>query len=300
MDVDVDLAEKAIADRVGGPLGITPLEAAAAIRRLVNAAMANAIRLMTVARGRDPRDLALMAFGGAGPVHAVDLAAELDMPWVVIPPHPGVTSAVGLAVSDIVHDHVRTVRGRLGVTDPEHLDALIQGMERAAIEELTLDRVPATEQRLQRSADLRYAGQGHALNIPVPDSMLDEDVIAAVARAFHDRHQERYGFHDSTREIEIANLRLRASGVSSRRATTRAAGTASQRPEPTATRDVYFSGQTPQAVPVLDRRSLAPGCALEGPCIVEQLDSTVVVPPEYRAKVDVHGNMIIGRELFAS
>ena len=301
MEIDPALAEAAIGAEVGEPLGMTVTEAAAGIHRIVNANMAGATRLVSVAKGHDPRDFALLAFGGAGPVHGVSIAAELDVPWVVVPRHPGATSAAGLVVADIVHNFVQSTVTELSDMTAERLsegfDALIDRAERR----LEANAIPPSRRRHDRALDIKYVGQGYTLEIAVPEGPITDEKLEDIGAGFHGRHEALYGFRAEGEPVEIVNLRVQATGALER------LSLVPQDPGPrdpaaaeTGQREAWVEAREAMARHRLyDRARLAAGHVLVGPAIVEQDDSTTVIPPDWVGAVDGFANLIIGTEEWA-
>jgi N-methylhydantoinase A len=292
------LAEQAVQDHLATPLGMSVLQAAAGVYRIVNANMAGATRLVSVAKGYDPRDFALLAFGGAGPLHAVALAEELDMPWVVVPRYPGITSAAGLVVADIVHNFVQTAVHEVSQVPPEFFTEGFEALLQRAAATLESDGVPPAQRRYDRSLDMKYVGQGYTLNIPVPESVFSRETLTAVVERFHARHDASYGFRADDEPVEIINLRLQATGVLSK---------PQPRPQPRGPRTPEAArcgtrlawaaaSQERQLHQVYDRDRLRAGQVLSGPAIVEQVDSTTLIPPGWFGTVDGYGNLILGTE----
>ena len=212
--LDVDLARRAIAERCAEPLGLDVVEVAHGIVEIANAAMANALRLVSVQRGYDPRDFALVAFGGAGPVHANRLAAENEIGTTVIPMSPGTTSALGLLVTDLKHDFSLTLIERLDRLDPAALErALPRPGSAGAGGAGGATGWPRRTMSFQRQVDLRYVGQSYELTVPLPAGRLDADELARVAGRFHREHDRAYGFSAPGEPVEIVTLRLTAIGA---------------------------------------------------------------------------------------
>jgi len=283
-------AVEALALRMDRPLGVEAL--AEGIVTIAVARMTSAIREISIQRGHDPRDFTLIAFGGAGPMHALAMAEEIGIPRVLVPRHPGNFSALGLLAADIKHDDVRTRVGPLG----ERLAALGQAfaeMETAAREQLEREGFAREQQKLLRSLDLRYRGQAFELNIPVSDRELRLDEIEA---DFHRQHRDTYGHSNPTAAIELVNARLTAYGLVPKPAAERHAavgvaleGALVER------RPVWFGGR-PHDCPVWDRERLPEGARLSGPAIVEEFGATTVVPPGWRGAMDALGNIRFERE----
>ena len=273
MALDLGAARAAIEERIAGPLGLSLDEAAWGIHRIVGENMANAARVHAVERGRDPRSLPLVAFGGAGPVHAATVAATLGSPSVIAPAGAGVMSAAGFLTAPLAFDFVRTRRALLDELDWAEAEALFAEMEAEGERLLGLDELSH-----QRSADLRYVGQGHELRVGVPPGGADE-----LRRAFEARYRELYGREGPAVPVEALNWRVVSSGP---KPELRLGG----RPGAVAgdalkgERDAYFPGGR-RPTPVYDRYALAAGTKLEGPAIVEERESTVVVPPGRSAVV---------------
>lgn len=294
MALDLPRAQEAVA-RLARDLGLQPTEAARGILRVVNANMSRALRVVTVRRGVDPAGLALIAFGGAGPLHAGALARELGIRTIVVPPRPGILCALGLLVEDLRTDAVRTWVGRLA---PESLDALDGGfraLEAQATAWLDREGAPAGRRQLTRWLDLRYEGQNYELLVPVPEEVWRERSVEALRRRFLQAHEEAYGFAAEDEPIQVVNLRLAA------RAAPPAAPVLRQAPggpDPGAAlvgrRRVDFAeaGGDLEAA-VYDRSRLAAGNRLAGPAVVEQFDSTTLIHPGQEARVDELGSLII-------
>ncbi|WP_049936818.1 hydantoinase/oxoprolinase family protein [Haloplanus natans] len=287
---DEAAVREAIRERVADPLDLSVEAAAQGIVDVANANMERALRVVSVERGHDPRDFSLVAYGGAGPLHAAELAAELDVPEVVVPRSAGVLSALGLLISDTVYEEgVSAVRPWAGV-DPAALTERFEAMAAEGRERLAADGYPPARRRVERAVDLRYRGQSFDLRIPIPDGDLDAAALAAAADRFHERHERRYGHASPDEPIELVTIRLRARGVVDPPALSMATGAAEATPR--ATRPATFDGKT-DATPVYDRERLGPGAAFDGPAVIEGVESTAVVPPGAAARVDDLGNVVI-------
>ncbi|MDX6511373.1 MAG: N-methylhydantoinase, partial [Gaiellaceae bacterium] len=273
MALDVAAARVAIEERIAGPLGLSLDEAAWGIHRIVGENMANAARVHAVERGRDPRSLPLVAFGGAGPVHAAVVAGVLGSPSVIAPAGAGVMSAAGFLTAPLAFDFVRTRRALLDELDWAEAEALFAEMEAEGEALLGLDELTH-----QRSADLRYVGQGHELRVDVPPGGPDE-----LRGAFESRYRELYGREGPAVPVEALNWRVVSSGPKPELRLGGWPGEATGEARK-GERDAYFPGGR-RSTPVYDRYALAAGTELEGPAIVEERESTVVVPPGRRAVV---------------
>ena len=296
LGLDVGQARDAIEQHVARRLGLTVEAAAEGIVTVVNAGMIKGIRVVSVAKGYDPRDFTLVTFGGAGPVHASELAAELQIPKVLVPIAPGVTSALGLLMADLRHDLVRTVVGSSTGATPEGLSARYGEMESDALAQMDREGVANDRVNLLRLADLRYVGQGYELEVPVSADGLTRRQVGEVFDRFHDAHRRLYGYATPDRPVEVVNLRITA--LASLPQPTLEPASLVESGDPSAaskgTRPVYFRNE-PVPTGVYDRSGLLSGHVVAGPAIVEQLDSTTVVWPEQTASVDPYGNLILER-----
>ena len=291
--IDLAAAEHAIDTAIARPLGLTVSEAAARIIEVVNSNMAQALRIVSIERGHDPQEFSLIAFGGAGPVHAVPLATELQIPEVIVPPVPGAFSALGLVASDLKRDYSRTLYADLGSIDPMRVAEVIAGMEQAGREMLHAARVPPDRQALLRQADVRYRRQAYELTVPIGDGPITPATLGELAAAFHAKHEQTYGHANRSERVQLVNLRLTALGRLQDLALAQRAEPASVR---TRTRDVWFAdiGFTP--TPVHWRNGLMPGTHIAGPAIIEAMDSTTVVPPGWQARIDELGYIRLSTE----
>jgi len=295
--LDRSKAEQAIQRHVAGTLGMSAVDAAAGIRRIVNAAMAGAMRVVTVQQGYDPRGCVLMAFGGAGPTHAVELAEELDIPRVLVPRYPGITCALGLALADVSHDYVQTLLADVAAVDLEALTRRYRELEDQGHRGLEGDGLPKDRHAMRRSADMRYLGQGYHLEVPVPGGAIDRRALDGMCEAFHAAHEATYGFRNPGEPIELVNIRVTATGRMDKPPfqTTRESGKDAA-PARTGARDVYSREKgKAEAYTLYDRAKLQAGNEIAGPAIVEQPDSTTVIPRGYRGRVDGHLNIVIDR-----
>jgi N-methylhydantoinase A len=290
--VDIAAAERAIDQEIARPLGLTVLEAAARIAEIVNANMAEALRIVSVERGHDARAFSLIAFGGAGPVHAVALAEELQIPEVIVPPVPGAFSALGLVASDLKRDYVRTLYADLGTVDPERVAAVLAAMEVEGTAMLDAARVPAQRRSLPRQADLRYRRQAYELTVPLAEGEITRASLDAAMAAFHAKHELTYGHANRAEPVQLVNLRLTAVGRLPGLLLAQRGDAAEAR---TRTRDVWFGGTGFIATPVHWRPGLPAGAVVMGPAIVEAVDSTAVVPPGWTARTDDMGFLRLTR-----
>ena len=290
--INLAAAEAAIRKRVADPLGLQVTEAAAAIVEIVNSNMAEALRIVSVERGHDPREFALIAFGGAGPVHAAALAAELQIPEVIVPPVPGAFSALGLVASDLKRDYSRTLYADLSALDPAQVAKALIEMEAMASEWLTAVAIPLTRRALVRAADVRYRRQAYELTVQLAEGPIARASLDILADAFHEKHSRTYGHANPEEPVQLVNLRLTAIGRLPSLALALPPATALAR---RTMREVWFPeiGSTP--CPVHWRDGLRAGETLAGPAIVEAMDSTIVVPPGWIASVDGKGYIRLRR-----
>jgi N-methylhydantoinase A len=290
--VTLDHVRALVLEKVGQRLGLDAEAAAAAILRIANDRMAGAVRLVSLSRGHDPRDFALFAFGGAGPLHATALARELGIPTVLVPARPGITNALGCVVADLRHDYVRTVNKPLSAVD----DATVARIyaEQAAEGEATIARegVPVRELRRVLSADMQFQGQSHILSVGVDSADIG---VAGLHKAFADAYFRRFGIELPEIPPVLVNLHTAVIGV--RPEISLAALAATER-APTleaaklGTRRVWFSDGW-HDTPVYAREKLPLDATLEGPAILEQLDCTTVVEPGDTVRQDGLGNLLI-------
>jgi N-methylhydantoinase A len=288
MSLDEETAARALRS-IGSQLNMDETRFAEGMLAIINATMADAMRTITVKQGIDPRDYSLVAFGGAGPMHAVWLARELDIGEVLVPWSPGTFSAWGMLQTDMRHDLAKTYYRPLEGLDAEEVVDVYRGLEEEGRELLEGERVAGEDIYSARSADMRYVGQEYSVNVPIA---ADIDLME-VESAFHEAHRVRYGHSTPGAPVEFVNLRVAAMGR------IRADGVPYQAPSghddvSLGVRRVIFEGEEHET-PVLHRPRLAPGEAREGPVIVEEDSSTTAVPPGYGVAVDEIGNLLITR-----
>jgi N-methylhydantoinase A len=281
----------------GRPLGLDPLQAASGIVEIANAHMMGAVRLISVQRGYDPHDFVLVAFGGAGPLHANALARELDIPRILIPPGPGVASALGMLMTDLTHEFVATRRQLLGNLAPAALVALFSDYETQGNDLLAREGVAMAQRRLVRTLDLRYRGQSHELAATLPVGALTAYELARIHEQFHESHARAYGYAAREDPVELVNVRLTAIGVSPKpRLKSLPKGTGDFQGAMKGQRSVWFSetlGFT--SCLIVDRYLLRWGDVVPGPAVIEELDATTAVHPDYEAQVDHYGNILLCR-----
>ena len=280
-------------ERIAEPTGISVEKAATGILQISNSKIADLIREVTIARGRDPRDFALIAYGGAGPLVAGDVIRELGISKAIIPPAPGNFSALGLISTDIIHDVVRTYIWDQQLVDLERLNNLYCEMETELEARLGREGVATENLVLQRSADLKYKGQFHLVNLPVKAGFLAPDDLAVLREAFEEEHLRLYTYRSEGEPTDLVNVRVRGRGVLGRPELPRLGqGTASE--AHTNIRPVYFrEAGGPLDCAIYQRKQLGSGRTLAGPAIVEEDTSTTLLPPGFNARVDDYGNIIL-------
>ncbi len=294
MNLSVEKAEEAVRTNVAGPLGIDILEAAHGIHTIVNSHMADEVRLVSVFRGYDPRNFSLVALGGAGPVHAGRLAQQTNIRKVLVPLNPGVLSAFGLLVANLEHERARTFRVKAVDAASAELQNAFDDLEAVCRSQMDRDAVPGRPVMTAKSVEVRYVGQSYELEVPLSGDNVDDAAIAQVIEDFHTLHERVYGHRDSDDLVELVTLRVVLSQAPGRVPGGAALVTAEGGPSPRTTRKAYF----PEAeglidTPIYDRDALGAGSVLQGPAIVQQLDTTTVVYPDTSASIDAHGNLII-------
>jgi N-methylhydantoinase A len=302
--LDSEAARQAIDERCARPLKVSVLEAAMGIVDIANAAMVGAMRLVSVQRGYDPRDFALVAFGGAGPIHASQLAAELGIPSVIVPASPGVASALGMLATNVRHDYRATRLQPLAETLPDELEASLSELERQAVYGLNAEGFPPERISLQRSLDLRYVGQSWKLAVALPPGRLSSDHIAALKQQFDRQHEQQYGYHVAEEPVEIVNISVSALGLIPS-LTLRDVPSGSVSPDAACIdkRAVYFREPANRSqiapgyidTPIYDRYRLVQGNIVEGPAVIVETDATTVLQPGYSAQVGRFGILLIRR-----
>src|SRR5580765_6296836 len=296
LPVHLDRARAAIEADIAHPLGLGVLEAARGIVDVVNAGMAAALRIVSVERGYDPREFALVAFGGAGPVHAARLAQELEIPHVVIPPIPGGFSALGLVASDVRRDYVKTFYAALAAASLPEMSRAYAAMEAEARAMLTRAGVPEARWEITRAADCRYGRQAYELTVPVAAGDITPAATSALGRDFHDKHRMTYGHASPDEAVQIVNLRVAAVGKLADLDLWRPAASRGDGASALPAREAYFVETGLVRVDVLHRDALAPDAAGAGPVIIESTDTTVVVPPGWKWHTDGGGFLVLDVE----
>ncbi len=292
VSLDRAAAETAIEKDVAGPMGVDKADAADAILRVANANMANAVKLISVGRGFDPRDFALVVFGGAGPLHGADLARDLDIPAVIFPRYPGIASAMGCLLVDIRHDISTMYLKRAADATLPEIEAEFAKLEKEARHRLVEEGVATPDMHLQRAIEMRYVGQWRQLTVDIGSAPLTE--LDSVLDSFHSEHARAYSFEDRDRMVEIYSLRVVARGTVPKPKPTVPSGETSDLPDPTQRRAVHFGAEHGFVdTPIYRRDDLSPGMVLEGPGVIEQLDSTLLLPPGTRSEVSANLHIVM-------
>jgi N-methylhydantoinase A len=295
LEIRPELAEQAI-ERLAGELGMSLPETAAGILRIANANMTSATHLISVERGYDPRDFVLVAGGGAGPLHAVDIARELRIPKVVVPRTPGVTSALGILEVDLRHDLLAPILQQIAQIDHDALAGTFERLAAEAEDVLAAESIPEDRRTIELSVDARYYGQTPYINLRldgIPRTAEDLDRLVAEYRS---RYEAEFGYElpEDVAAVELVNARAAAIGRTDTVELPVSEGDGSTEAAQAGSRPIYFdeTGEFTDT-PVYDRALLSGGAAIEGPAVVEQSDTTVLVPPGASLRVDRHLNLVI-------
>ena len=294
--IDRARAETAILENIAKPLGIDLIAAAAGVHRVANSTMQRAIRSVSIERGRDPRDFALIAFGGNGPVHAAGLAAELDITRVIVPPWPGLFSAIGLLTSDVEQLYSQSLVSRLTKLDVAAAENVLQSMEARARREFAAEGFGEDRLELQRFADLRYRQQISEIMIPLPQRSLRASDVAALTEALHREHAATFGYDTRDMEVEIVALKLRARGLREENAAEIDWSRAPSDQRRGKSRPVYFgTDHGTMLTPVIGRGDVE-AKGMQGPAIIEEYDSTTIVPPDWKVAQPTAGFLELERK----
>ena len=295
--LDARAAAEAVEEHLAKPLGVTALEAAWTVRVVANALMAQAMRLMTVERGFDPRELSYMCYGGAGPVHAIDLAEELEIKEVIVPPLPGLFSAFGMIVADRQFDGQTAVETELEAMTPSAIAAYCAELRQQALDTFGTQQSTHPIQTNFR-ADCRYTGQPASISVDIPVNLLDSfeqnKLIATIRAGFELNHKRMWNFTKPSQPIVLVNLRVQASVATGWRGVVQqsAKSVAAQAPSAQRSREVYVDGRM-QALPTYQRANLAALAVIEGPAIIEEQSSCLIFKAGQTARIDAVGNLRI-------
>jgi N-methylhydantoinase A len=296
MRLNPKLAKKVIEEKLCGPLKMDLISAALGIVRVANANMVRGIRVVSVERGYDPRDFTLIPYGGAGPLHAVALAKELKIPKVLVPPIPGIFSAMGMLISDIRHDFVLTRIFPTHKVKPEEVEAIFQNLTEKSLEMLRKEGVKEEDTVILKYVDVRYVGQSFEIRINFEGETRNEINIQKLIQTFHNEHERRYGHKDLTSPVEIVNFRVEGIG---KRPPIHLKEISSGGTEPPleslkSIRKVYFEeSQTFLNTKIFERERLLAGNVIEGPAIIEEPNATTLIHPGMGGEVNPYGAILI-------
>jgi N-methylhydantoinase A len=291
LQLDAEASHRAVA-RFGDRIGLSPMQAAAGIHRVINSKMADAIRLVSIRRGYDPRQFALTLLGGAGPVHGGRLAAELSIPDIVLPPVPGVLSALGLLVASVEHDDVETVTMPVDSAEPAQLEDVFARLERRVERRMQAEGVPAGAATTVRSADMKYVGQSYTLNVVMAGGV-DKRAVEESAAQFHAIHQRIYGHSNPRGPVEFVSIRLVQVWPLPRPEFRAALDAQSRKQGSPSSRRAYFDEVGDYVDTPVYQRSEIGQREIVGPAIVEQPDTTLVLYPGQTARGTASGNVLI-------
>jgi N-methylhydantoinase A len=291
--LDVEAARRAVQTRIAEPLGLTVEAAAHGILSIVDNHMVGAIRLVSVERGHDPRDFALLAFGGAGPLHGGSLARLLGMHTVLVPPGPGVLSALGLLVSNLKAEFARTCLQKAAAVDHGLIARVFAELEAEAIAWFDAESVPQEARQIAWQASMRYRHQGFELSVPWAGRATTEQAVAQTMRAFHCMHERLYTFAQEDTPVEIVTLSVNAQGIFPPPKLQEIAAGGLVRDAITTHQPIHLENGWSDC-PVYDRSRLGAGARIAGPAILTQLDATTLIHADQFGTVDPFGNIVIG------
>lgn len=298
MDVDRSLAEAAIEKRICSNSSLDAMDAAAGIISVVNSNMVRAIRGVSIERGYDPREFILMAFGGAGPLHACEVAAELGISKVLLPGSPGTLCSLGLLMADTRFDLSRSrimIANRENLKEIRHIFSILMEEGDQLLEN---EGVPADMRKYVYSLDCRYENQNYEISMEISDGQMDEKILAELIEGFHAEHNNSYGYFDRNKSIQLVNYRLGAIGIIDKPTIPGSETLLEDQEIPvTEVRKVRYEGVSEFVdTRIIQRDKLKSGSIVEGPAIIEQMDSTCVIPPDWKAYNDRYGNLIVTHE----
>ncbi len=294
LKIDAELSKKAVKAKIADPMGIGTEEAALGIVKVVNSNMARAIRVITVEKGHNPSDFTLVAYGGAGPLHAVHLAQEMGIRTVLIPPAPGALCALGLLTADIKKSYVRTAIASYDEMTPEQINAVMSSLRDEGSAWLDSEKVPSERRKFHGIAEMRYVGQNYELQVEIPTENITASDIEKMKQDFFIAHEKNYGYYNPNAPVQFVNFRCEATGIVKK---PNLAELETTLDDPSKAeigrRIVHFEESGAVDCPVYDRAKFGMAERVNGPCIIEQMDSTTVVPPNTWFSIDKFGNLII-------
>ena len=279
--------------QLGQQLGVECMETAHGVIKIVTANMIKAIRAISIERGYDPKEFSLIAFGGAGPLHAVGVARELDISEVIVPPNPGILCAVGLLVADARNDYVKTFLMDTDSADIDRINQIFRQLEDEARQWLSDEGFDSIAQRIFKSVDMRYVGQNFELPVAAPRGSLGQSDIEGLISRFYQEHERNYGYFTPGEPTQLVNFRVTAQGITPKPQLGKAHWKEKPGQAIVAHREVYFDDETPIPTPVYDRTQLTPGNRIVGPAVIEQMDSTTLIFPGDETRIDEALNVII-------
>ena len=275
---------------LGDQLDLNTTEISLGVLKVVNSNMERAVRKVSLERGYDPRDFTLVAFGGSGPIHSCELASELSIPRVLVPQYPGVLSALGVAIADVEKDYVQTIMLGEEKFDYDSIQKLYEPMKENGLYDLEQEGFKQSDIIIQKLLDVRYRGQSFELTIECPDD--EKKFIPDIRNAFNKYHYERFGYNDETQSLEVVNLRLRVVGVT-KKIEMKSVEPTHRLAQDSGNTNIGFVNAGLLDSKVYERGKLVPGNYFQGPGLVVQMDCTVLVPPDWKAKVDGWHNLIL-------
>ena len=275
---------------LGDQLDLNTTEISLGVLKVVNSNMERAVRKVSLERGYDPRDFTLVAFGGSGPIHSCELASELSIPRVLVPQYPGVLSALGVAIADVEKDYVQTIMLGEEKFDYDSIQKLYEPMKENGLYDLEQEGFKQSDIIIQKLLDVRYRGQSFELTIECPDD--EKKFIPDIRNAFNKYHYERFGYNDETQSLEVVNLRLRVVGVT-KKIEMKSVEPTHRLAQDSGNTNIGFVNAGLLDSKVYERSKLVPGNYFQGPGLVVQMDCTVLVPPDWKAKVDGWHNLIL-------
>ena len=294
LKIDAELSKKAVKAKIADPMGIGTEDAALGIVKVVNSNMARAIRVITVEKGHNPSDFTLVAYGGAGPLHAVHLAQEMGIRTVLIPPAPGALCALGLLTADIKKSYVRTAIASYDEMTPEQINAVMSSLRDEGSAWLDSEKVPSERRKFHGIAEMRYVGQNYELQVEIPTENITASDIEKMKQDFFVAHEKNYGYYNPNAPVQFVNFRCEATGIVKK---PNLAELETTLDDPSKAeigrRVVHFEESGAVDCPVYDRAKFGRAERVNGPCIIEQMDSTTVVPPNTWFSIDKFGNLII-------
>jgi N-methylhydantoinase A len=292
MPLYLEEAQRVMQQKIARPLGIDLLKAAEGVIAVVNANMVRGIRRVSVEKGYDPREFTLVTFGAAGPLHGAELCQALNMKEIIVPAHPGIASAFGMLSADVRHDFVQTHICVSDAVDVALFLSIFKRIEKQAKQQLREEGFSGTSIVLIRSADMRYIRQAYELSVPIKGGAVNRKDIPQIVEKFHDLHEKAYGYARRKEAVQFVNLRVTALGKLPEFQIIEKSPPVKETPEPIDHRKVFFGGVLLDT-PIYDRNHIRPGFEIQGPAVIEQLDSTILVFPGNTAITDPYDNILI-------